>query len=150
MKFFNPIIVVFLLTSCGYHLRNANLGEQYQSIDLTINSRSLLKRPLLSELLAAGVKISEESDVKLKVTQDRLVKIVQSVGVNNQVQEYRLEYDVQYTIGDSKLQEIHLERDYSFDVQQIGGGQTEEQTLRKQLAQDVARAIIRQLSSSAH
>ncbi len=149
MKLFNFLVALLLLTSCGYHLRNSNLGEQYQSVDLSINSRSLLKRPLLSELLASGVKISDDADVKLKVTKDRLVKIVQSVGVNNQVQEYRLEYDVQYTIGDSKLQEVHLERDYSFDVQEIGGGQTEEQTLRKQLAQDMARAIIRQLSSSA-
>jgi len=141
-------LLIILFSSCGYHLRNTNLGEQYQSVDLTIESRSLLKRPLLRELLASGVKVSEDSDVKLVIKKDRLVKIVQSVGVNNQVQEYRLEYDVQYTIGDSKPQNVHLERDYSFDVQEIAGGQSEERTLRNRLAQDMARAIIRQLSAT--
>ncbi|MCF6241668.1 MAG: LPS assembly lipoprotein LptE, partial [Bacteroidales bacterium] len=106
------------------------------------------KRPLVSALLASGVKLSDKSEVNLVIKTDRLAKIVQSVGVNNQVQEYRLEYDVKYTIGDSKLREVHIERDYSFDVQEIGGGQTEERTLRKQLAQDMARAIIRQLSAT--
>ncbi len=146
MKLLKLSLFILFFSSCGYHLRNSNLGEQYQSLDLTIESRSLLKRPLVSELLASGVKVSDESEVSLVIKTDRLAKIVQSVGVNNQVQEYRLEYDVQYTIGDSKLREVHIERDYSFDVQQIGGGQTEERTLRKQLAQDMARAIIRQLS----
>jgi outer membrane lipopolysaccharide assembly protein LptE/RlpB len=141
-------LLIILFSSCGYHLRNSNLGEQYQSVDLAIGARSLLKRPLVGELLASGVKLSEDSDVNLIIKKDRLVKIVQSVGVNNQVQEYRLEYDVQYIIGDSEPQEVHVERDYSFDVQEIGGGQTEERTLREQLAQDMARAIIRQLLST--
>ena len=148
MNLIKVTLLILLFSSCGYHLRNSNLGEQYQSVDLSIGSRSLLKRPLVGELLASGVKLSEDSDVNLIIKKDRLVKIVQSVGVNNQVQEYRLEYDVQYTIGDSKPQEVHVERDYSFDVQEIGGGQTEERTLREQLAQDMARAIIRQLLST--
>ena len=148
MNLIKVTLLILLFSSCGYHLRNSNLGEQYQSVDLSIGSRSLLKRPLVGELLASGVKLSEDSDVNLIIKKDRLVKIVQSVGVNNQVQEYRLEYDVQYTICDSKPQEVHVERDYSFDVQEIGGGQTEERTLREQLAQDMARAIIRQLLST--
>lgn len=148
MNMIKVMLFVIFFSSCGYHLRNSNLGEQYQSLNLTIESRSLLKRPLVSELLASGVKLSDESEVSLVIKSDRLAKVVQSVGVNNQVQEYRLEYDVQYTIGDSKPQKVHIERDYSFDVQQIGGGQTEEKTLRKQLAQDMARAIIRQLSAT--
>jgi len=148
MNLIKVTLLILLFSSCGYHLRNSNLGEQYQSVDLSIGSRSLLKRPLVGELLASGVKLSEDSDVNLIIKKDRLVKIVQSVSVNNQVQEYRLEYDVQYTIGDSKPQEVHVERDYSFDVQEIGGGQTEERTLREQLAQDMARAIIRQLLST--
>ena len=103
----------------------------------------------MSELLASGVEVSKDSEISLDITKDRLVKIVQSVGVNNQVQEYRLEYDVEYTIGDSEVVSVHIERDYSFDVQEIAGGQTEERTLRKQLAKDMARAIIRRLSASA-
>lgn len=147
MKLLKLSLLLLFFSSCGYHLRHSNLSEQYKSIDLSILSRSWLKRPLERELIAAGVALSDDSDVKLLIKKDRLAKVVQSVGVNNQVQEYRLEYDVQYTIGDSKLHEVHIERDYSFDVQQIGGGQTEERTLREQLAQDMARAIIRQLSA---
>ena len=95
MNLIKVTLLILLFSSCGYHLRNSNLGEQYQSVDLSIGSRSLLKRPLVGELLASGVKLSEDSDVNLIIKKDRLVKIVQSVGVNNQVKEYGLKYDVQ-------------------------------------------------------
>ncbi|MCB1587136.1 MAG: hypothetical protein KDI52_12710, partial [Xanthomonadales bacterium] len=56
---------------------------------------------------------------------------------------------VEYRIADSEIRELHLEQDYSFDVQQISGGQQEEQTLRNQLAEDMAWAIIRQINADS-
>ena len=150
MKKLTLIIVVLLFSACGYHLRtNNNLATVYPVIKLKIGAQSLLKRPLANALISSGVKLVNK-DVKgqseLHISKDSLRKVVQSIGVNNRVQEYRLEYDVTFTIADKESKNIHLEKDYSFDIQQISGGQQEELSLRKQLAEDMAWAIIRQIS----
>lgn len=148
------LILTFLIitiTSCGYHLRSSNkLAESYPVINLQISNHSLLKRTLSNALTSSNVNLgnAENNVTQLAISKDSLNKVIQSVGTNNQVQEYRLEYDVEYKIADSETKSIHLEKDYSFDVQQIGGGQQEELTLRKQLAEDMAWAIIRQINLS--
>ncbi|MCF6289308.1 MAG: LPS assembly lipoprotein LptE [Proteobacteria bacterium] len=145
-------LLICAITSCGYQLRaNNKLAESYSVLTVQVPSGSLLKRSLSNALLSSGIVLESENkqDVTvLNVTKDNLRKIVQSIGTNNQVQEYRLEYEVEYSIADGEVKTIYLERDYSFDVQQIGGGQQEELTLRKQLAEDMAWAIIRQINLS--
>ena len=151
MKNLLIITIIFVATSCGYHLRKSNsLSETYPQLKIEISAQSLLKRPLINALISSGVQLTDESNTtvsELVITKDTLQKVIQSIGVNNQVQEYRLEYDVEYTIADQLQNSIHLEKDYSFDIQQIGGGQQEEITLRKQLADDMAWAIIRQINA---
>jgi len=150
MKTFTLLLFSFLLVSCGYHLRaNNSLAQTYPQMKLQIKSKSLLKRPLINALIASGVELKQESGpevVDLVLLKDNLIKVIQSIGATNQVQEYRLEYNVEFTVADLEKKSIHIERDYSFDIQQIAGGQQEEQTLRRQLAEDMARAILRQLS----
>jgi outer membrane lipopolysaccharide assembly protein LptE/RlpB len=150
MKNILLVALIFLLSSCGYHLRSGNkVAAHYPKLKLSISNQSVLKRPLVDALISSDVELVNESGVvNLTIIKNSLKKVIQSIGVNNQVQEYRLEYDVDYSIGDSKTHSIHLEKDYSFDIQQIGGGQQEELVLRKQLADDMAWAIIRQINAS--
>lgn len=125
------------------------MADNHPQIKLNIKAQSILKRPLINALLSSDVQltdVSSEQTSDLTILKDSLKKVVQSIGANNQVQEYRLEYDVDYSIADSATQNIHIEKDYSFDVQQIGGGQSEETSLRKQLADDMAWAIIRHIN----
>lgn len=144
------LVVILTTTSCGYHLRSNNLlAESYPQVKLSLLPQSLLKRPLANALISSGVQLVDKSTteiIELKIHKDSLRKVVQSIGANNQIQEYRLEYDVEYSIAGGQKNRIHLEKDYSFDIQQIGGGQQEEITLRKQLADDMAWAIIRQIN----
>jgi LPS-assembly lipoprotein len=151
MKKILIITFILIVSSCGYHLRTHNgLSETYPLVKLNVPSQSLLKRPLINALISSGVKLTDEINStvsELVINKDTLIKVIQSIGVNNQVQEYRLEYDVEYTVANKSKKSIHLERDYSFDIQQIGGGQQEELTLRKQLADDMAWAIIRQINA---
>lgn len=143
--------MTMFIASCGYQLRAKNsLANTYPQLTIEISNKSLLKRSLINAMIASGVglvQVSDEQTDKLVISKDSLIKVVQSIGANNQVQEYRLEYDVEYSIGDDKAKSIHLEKDYSFDIQQIGGGQQEEIMLRKQLAQDMAWAIVRQINA---
>ena len=145
-------MIILFSSSCGYHLRSNNsIAETYPLVKLDISAQSLLKRPLINALISSGVELTDQSNLEasdLVIVKDNLQKVIQSIGANNQVQEYRLEYDVEYTLGRSDKKTVHLEKDYSFDIQQIGGGQQEEVTLRKQLAQDMSRAIIRQINAS--
>lgn len=144
------LISVLWLSSCGYHLRGTNsIIEKYPLIKLDINAQSTLKRPLINALLSSNVKLTDESSEQISeliIIKDSLKKVVQSIGANNQVQEYRLEYDVEFSIADSEIKTVNIEKDYSFDVQQIGGGQSEEASLRKQMAEDMAWAIIRRIN----
>ena len=144
------LVIILLVSACGYHLKASNtLAENYPKIKINISAQSLLKRSLVNVMLSSGVELVDknmEGVAELNISKDSLRKVVQSIGANNQVQEYRLEYDVEYNIAEKSSKSIHLEKDYSFDIQQIGGGQQEEITLRKQLAQDMAWAIVRQLS----
>ena len=149
MKKILILITILLISACGYHLRAANsLAKNYPELQLSIKNQSLLKQALIKALIASDVKLLKQSDIKLQITKDSLRKVIQSIGANNQVQEYRLEYDLEYQLADLNKKTVHLEKDYSFDIQQISGGQQEEQTLRKQLSEDMAWAIIRQINAS--
>ena len=144
------LVIVLMVSACGYHLRaNNTLAETYPKIKINISAQSLLKRSLVNAMISSGVELVKNKGknvTEINISKDVLRKVVQSIGANNQVQEYRLEYDVDYSIAEKTIKSIHLEKDYSFDIQQIGGGQQEEITLRKQLAEDMAWAIVRQLS----
>lgn len=151
MKKYIIVILILFVSSCGYHLRGDNLlSQKYPHIKVNISNKSSLKRPLIHALLASGVKLDtnkSEKVAELTIKKDSLIKVIQSVGANNQIQEFRLEYDVEFTIGDKPQKSIHIEKDYSFDIQQITGGQQEEQTLRKQLSDDMAWSIVRQINA---
>lgn len=146
-------ICIILLSSCGYHLRQSgNLSDTHPNIYLDISSQSYLKVMLSNALISSGVKLVDhntEDATTLKINKDSLIKHIQSIGANNRVQEYRLEYDVDYIFNQQKATSLHIEKDYSFDDQQIAGSQQEEASLRKQLAEDMAWAIVRQLNSKS-
>ena len=149
MKKIILIISILSLTACGYHLRQSGaLSVKHPNIFLNISSQSLLKVTLSNVLISSGVKLvgaDSKEMAQLKISKDSLIKHIQSIGANNRVQEYRLEYDVEYSFDDGEVRSVHIEKDYSFDDQQIAGSQQEEITLRKQLAEDMAWAIVRQL-----
>ncbi len=153
MKKIILVLSVFFLSSCGYHLRQSGqISIQYPNIHLDISNQSILKVSLSNVLISSGVKLVEtdyEGMTRLKINKDSLVKHIQSIGANNRVQEYRLEYDVEYNLAGDEVKSIHLEKDYSFADQQIAGSQQEEVTLRKQLAEDMAWAIVRQISQAS-
>ena len=150
MKKIILLISVLLMSACGYHLRQTGaLSEKHQNVFLDISSQSLLKVTLSNVLISSGVKLvksDSEEKTQLKISKDSLVKHIQSIGANNRVQEYRLEYDVDYSFDGEEIRSVHLEKDYSFDDQQIAGSQQEELTLRKQMAEDMAWAIVRQIN----
>ena len=102
-----------------------------------------------------GIQLVEnaaDATAKIIIIKDDLSKQVQSIGANNRVQEYRLDYELSFTVqflDQVKVPEqtLVLSRDYAFDIGQITGAQAEEQVLRQQMYQDMAQMIIRAIAN---
>ncbi|MCW8870866.1 MAG: LPS assembly lipoprotein LptE [Proteobacteria bacterium] len=148
-------MVVFLLSGCGYQLKQPyQLHPALKNTHLALSLTSPLYQPLATALTNQGIQLvnSEEAEALLVIGQNRLVKEVQSIGVNNRVQEYRLDYQLDFKVYiDDQLalesRRLQIGKDYAFDIGQITGTQSEERLLREQLYQDMAQMIIRYLAN---
>jgi LPS-assembly lipoprotein len=155
MKIFIAVCFV-VLSSCGYHLKGAvELDEAYNKSFIQHAITAPLYRPLAVALSNQGIKLVEnasDATAKIIIIKDDLSKQVQSIGANNRVQEYRLDYELSFTVqflDQVKVPEqtLVLSRDYAFDIGQITGAQAEEQVLRQQMYQDMAQMIIRAIAN---
>lgn len=148
-------MVVFLLSSCGYQLKQPyQLHPALNNTHLALSLTSPLYQPLATALTNQGIQLvdNEEAEALLVIGHNRLVKEVQSIGVNNRVQEYRLDYQLDFKIYiDDQLvldsRRLQIGKDYAFDIGQITGTQSEERLLREQLYEDMAQMIIRYLAN---
>lgn len=160
MKKVHAWFLVFLLacSGCGYRLKQAlPLSDGLKQSYLQLDSDSALYRPLTMALGHQGVQLHDEVTealARIVIHENHLNKLVQSIGVNNRVQEYRLDYHLVFSVYEAgelliDRQVLNISRDYSFDIEQITGAQAEEQILREQMHQDMADMIIRRISSLA-
>ncbi len=156
MKNVGLLLMVLLLSACGYHLKSqVNLDAEYNKTYLQHAISAPLYRPLAVALSNQGIKLVEEAGeatAKIVIIKDNLTKQIQSIGTNNRVQEYRLDYELSFMVeylDRVKMTErsLSLSRDYSFDIGQISGTQAEEQVLRQQMYQDMAQMIIRAIAN---
>lgn len=144
-----------LLNACGYKLRQAvTLNAAYEKTYLALSITSPLYQPLYTELRNAEIDLVESqstASAELKINSVNLQRVIQSIGANNRVQEYRLELNVNFQVlanGESLVapQTLNMSRDYAFDIEQITGTQQEEAILREQLYEDMARMIVTRIS----
>ena len=158
MKIKSVVLTVLFLaiSACGYHLKQAvPLSDAMKQSHLQLTSTSPLFRPLAMALGHQGVTLHDavsDAQSRIVIHENSLDKVVQSIGVNNRVQEYRLDYRLVFSVFESDKtvidkQLLTISRDYSFDIEQITGGQAEEQILREQMYQDMADMIIRRLAT---
>ncbi len=147
---------VLLLSACGYKLKTpVTLDTAYDKTFLNHAISQPLYRPLSVALSNQGITLVSEASqatAQLIIVKDSLVKQVQSIGVNNRVQEYRLDYELSFRVD--FLDRTHiaersltLSRDFAFDIAQITGAQAEEQILREQMYKDMAQMIIRAIAN---
>lgn len=156
MKRVIVLFVLMLLSACGYHLKTAvNLDEAYNKTYIQHAISAPLYRPLAVALSNQGLKLvndAGEATAKILIIKDSLTKQIQSIGTNNRVQEYRLDYELVFAVHfldstEVPEQTLMLSRDYAFDIGQITGTQAEERILREQMHKDMAQMIIRSISS---
>jgi len=151
------IVTVLVMSGCGYQLKQPyELHPALEKTYLQLSLTSPLYQPLATALTNQGIQLVDDelAEALLVIGQNNLVKEIQSIGVNNRVQEYRLVYQLDFKVLiDNQIaltsKTLQLSKDYAFDIGQITGTQSEERLLREQLYEDMAQMIIRYLANQS-
>ncbi len=112
-------------------------------------------RELRRQLQAAGVSVVDteaEASATLSILYDETDQRVLSVSARNVPTEYEVYYTIQYAIdaGASGLlptQELTVTRDYTYDSTLVLGKAREEELLRKAIAEDLVRIVLKKIST---
>ena len=152
------LLVVILLSACGFHLRGAyQLPDQLASLYIQAEKpNSELVRSLRRSLKASGINISDTEQAAqswLKIFDEKQDKRVISVDSRGRAREYSLMYSVSFSVTgrDSTFridtQTLTLERDFLFDTEDVLGKGREEAVLIKDMKQDTVRLIMLRLEA---
>ena len=150
-------MVLVLLSACGFKLQTrAELPPEMQQTRLEIQSPySPFARRLeiLLEQNGALIVQSGGNAAILEVPQNRARKEIQSIGDNARVREFLIRHTVQFRLLDSggkeliPLQTLEQSRVYEFNEQDILAAEREDEFLRNDLADSLARMVVRRLGT---
>jgi LPS-assembly lipoprotein len=151
------ISLTLLLSACGFQLREEmNLAPEMKQIRMVIDDEySLLARRVRVLLEHSGVTFvgSDEATAFLEIPTNRVVTEVLTVGDNARVREFRVSHTVQFRLTDAEgldimpLQTIRQARELSFDEQKILAASREQEYLKQDLAETLARMLVMRLGS---
>jgi len=151
------ITFLFLLNACGFHLQSKlDFPPELQRLRLEVQGPyTQFARRLETHLEQNGVNVvtSPTGAAILEVPLNATRKEIQSIGDNARVREFLVRHTVQFRLLDSEgtelipLQTIEQSRVYSFDEQDILSAEREDEFLRKDLADSLARMVVRRLGT---
>ena len=151
------ILLAVLLSACGFQLQTRiELPPEMQQTQLEVQlPYSEFARRLEVHLEQSGVYVVDDGDdaALLEVPQNRVRREIQSIGDNARVREYMLRHTVQFRLLDSNgkemipLQTLEQTRVYSFDQQDILSKEREDEFLRDDLSDALARMVVRRLGT---
>lgn len=144
------------LAGCGFHLEGsaplpAKVKQPYlEAADRQSDFVQSLRRSLLSN----GAHLQQnkaDSSAVVSILRDNFTKRVLSVSANNQPNEYEITYSVRVSVtaGDKELlppQDVIATRTYSFSEPLLLAKGHEEDSLRADMANDLADRVMRLLS----
>ena len=160
MKQSRPLILLLvmqLLAACGFQLQTrSELPPEMALTRLEIVSPySEFARRLETHLEQNGVKVvtAPEEAAVLQVPVNRMRKEIQSIGDNARVREFLLRHTVEFRLLDANgnelvpLQTFEQSRVYSFNEQDILAAERENEFLRDDLSDSMARMVVRRLGT---
>jgi LPS-assembly lipoprotein len=144
------------LAGCGFHLEgSAPLPAQVKRPYLEAADRqSDFVQSLRRSLLSNGAHLQQskiDSSAVVSILKDSFTKRVLSVSATNQPNEYEITYTVRVSVtaGDKELlppQDVVATRAYSFSEPLLLAKGHEEDSLREDMANDLADRVMRLLS----
>jgi len=149
------IALIFSLSACGFHLRgNIPLPEGIKNMFVLAPSGSF-KDQLELVLRNGGAIIAanrSDADVVLKVSKAESSRDVGTLDERGKANSYDLQFEVKYRLldpqgGEIREAKLRESRRYNFDPELVIESESEEADLLKDMEQDIALRIVRQLSS---
>jgi LPS-assembly lipoprotein len=147
-----------LLTACGFHLRgDASLPPEMTMTQMVIDDEySTLARRVRLMLEQTGVRFvgSDQATAILEIPTNRVVTEVLTIGDNARVKEYRITHTVSFRViaADGKTlvpqQTLRQAREISFDEQKILATSREQEYLKEDLAETLARLLVTRLETA--
>ena len=150
-------LAVLALVACGFTLqRDAELPPEMQRVRLDIQDPySHFARTLRILLEQGGASLVDDGEAAvLEVPHNTVRKEILTIGDNARVREYRLRHDVDFRLLDAEgrvvvpEQRLAQSRVISFDEQDILGAAQEDEFLRRDMAETLARLVVRRLSTA--
>lgn len=152
-----PLTALMLLAGCGFHLQaRPELPAEMQRTVLEVQDPySQFARRLQTHIEQRGgnVVTSREGAAVLEVPLNEVRKEIQSIGDNARVREFLVRHTVQFRLLASDgtelipLQTYEQSRIYSFNEQDILAAEREDEFLRNDLADSLARMVVRRLGT---
>jgi len=152
-----PLAVLVLLNGCGFHLQTRpELPPEMQNVRLEIQDPySQFARRLRTHLEQSGANVvsAPEGAAVLEVPLNVTRKEIQSIGDNARVREFLVRHTVEFRLLASDgtelipLQTFEQSRIYSFNEQDILSAEREDEFLRNDLADSLARMVVRRLGT---
>lgn len=150
------LAVPVLLNACGFHLQSKpDFPPQMQRTQLEVQDPySQFARRLEAHMEQNGVNVvTTRPDAILEVPLNATRKEIQSIGDNARVREFLIRHTVQFRLLASDgselvpMQTIEQSRIYSFNEQDILAAEREDEFLRNDLADSLARMVVRRLGT---
>jgi LPS-assembly lipoprotein len=147
-----------LIAGCGFGLAGAvSMPSAMRTLQLaTTRPHSEFAATLRETLAINGIELvaeRSEADLVLHILEDSTGQRILSVSARNVPREFEVFYAVSFALeiaeGEpSQPQVLVASRNYSYDVNQVLGKSAEEQALRRTLAADLARRVIRRIETT--
>lgn len=156
MKKCGVLIMVLLLTACGYHLRGAfNLPEGLKKVYLQGGSAPL--REQFSKTLQGSsgqlVKYSDSGGITVRIFDNDIKQRGLSLSAGGRSNEFELHYRLEYELRDSAnkillaREPLDIRREYFNDQQDIIAKDNEESVIRNEMYQQAVRSILGRISA---
>jgi LPS-assembly lipoprotein len=159
IKRLGVIATLSVVTACGFQLAGSgNLPAAMETTYLDSSERTSEFYGSLTEALRRRgldlVDSSSEAGARLTISEDSTGQRVLSVSARNIPREYEIFYAVTFSLeadGEALIENepLLVRRNYTFDETQVLGKEREESVLRRALAEDLARQVVRRIEALA-
>jgi LPS-assembly lipoprotein len=149
--------LALVLGGCGFQLRDdADLPPQMAQTQMVINDQySTLARRVKTMLEQNGVRFvnADQASAILEIPENEVVTNVLTIGNNARVQEYRITHTVQFRLSDAQgneilpMQTLRQTSVVRFNEEKILAMSREQEYLKKDLAETLARLLVTRLES---
>jgi len=149
--------LTMVCAACGFQLREGSeLPPEMAQTRMVIDDEySTLARRVRVLLTQSGVTFADKKNATavLEIPTNKVVTEVLTVGDNARVREYRVTYTVKFRVTDTQGHEIiptqtmRQSREISFDEQKILAASREQEYLKEDLAETLARLLVQRLGT---